>query len=65
MKLLFVFIVIATVVTVIKGYSEDDHWKDFKVNKPIPKDKLSVKFINQKPISMEFSDHSIRRFKLN
>ncbi|EFX87400.1 hypothetical protein DAPPUDRAFT_312328 [Daphnia pulex] len=30
MKLLFVFLVIATVVTVIKGYSEDDHWKDFK-----------------------------------
>jgi hypothetical protein len=46
MKLLFVFLVIATVVTVIKGYSEDDHWKDFKVNKPIPKDKLSVKFIH-------------------
>ncbi len=33
MKLLFVFLVIATVVTLIKGYSEDDHWKDFKVNK--------------------------------
>ncbi|XP_046458535.1 cathepsin L-like proteinase [Daphnia pulex] len=30
MRLLFVFVVIATVVTVIKSYSEDDHWKDFK-----------------------------------
>lgn len=41
MKLLFVFLVIATVVTVIRGYSEDDHWKDFKVNKPIPRDNLN------------------------
>jgi hypothetical protein len=46
MKLLFVFLIIATVVTVIRGYSEDDHWKDFKVNKPIPRDNLLVKSIH-------------------
>jgi hypothetical protein len=31
MKSLFVFGVIAVIVTAIQGYSEDDHWKDFKV----------------------------------
>ena len=31
MKSLFAFGVIAVIVTAIQGYSEDDHWKDFKV----------------------------------
>jgi hypothetical protein len=32
MKSLFLFLIIAIIPTAIKGYSEDDHWKDFKVN---------------------------------
>ena len=31
MKGLLVFVAFAVIVTVIKGYSEDDRWKDYKV----------------------------------
>ena len=31
MKGLLVFVAFAVIVTAIKGYSEDDRWKDYKV----------------------------------